>query len=110
MDRPRHDGRRHSRLVELARALAAKPELLLLDEPAAGLTVPETDELEQALYRIRDAGATIVLVEHDMGLVMSCSDDVLVLAGGAKIAEGPPLLVRNDPEVIAAYLGEPEDA
>lgn len=98
------------RLVELARALAAKPELLLLDEPAAGLTGPETDELEQALYRIRDSGATILLVEHDMGLVMSCSDEVLVLSGGQKIAEGPPLLVRNDPDVIAAYLGEPEDA
>lgn len=97
-------GRR--RLVELARVLAAKPELLLLDEPAAGLTGPETDDLEQALYRIRGAGATILLVEHDMGLVMSCSDEVLVLSEGRKIAEGPPLLVRNDPDVITAYLGD----
>lgn len=96
------------RLLELARALAARPDLMLLDEPAAGLTGAETEELERALYRIRDAGATILLVEHDMGLVMSCSDEVLVLAGGRKIAEGPPLLVRNDPEVVAAYLGEPE--
>lgn len=98
------------RVLELARALASKPTLLLLDEPAAGLTATETDALEDALYRIRDTGPTIVLVEHDMGLVMSCSDEVLVLSGGAKIAEGPPLLVRQDEEVIAAYLGEPPAA
>jgi branched-chain amino acid transport system ATP-binding protein len=95
------------RLLELARALASKPALLLLDEPAAGLSGPETLELEQTLYRARDAGATVVLVEHDMGLVMRCSDEVLVLLEGARLAEGPPLLVRQDQTVISAYLGQP---
>jgi branched-chain amino acid transport system ATP-binding protein len=99
-------GRR--RLLELARALASKPALLLLDEPAAGLSGQETEELEHTLYRVRDTGATTVLVEHDMALVMGSSDEVLVLLGGAKLAEGPPLLVRQDASVISAYLGEPD--
>jgi branched-chain amino acid transport system ATP-binding protein len=97
-------GRR--RLLEIARALATKPCLLLLDEPAAGLNATETAELAQALYRIRDAGATIVVVEHDMGLVMEVSDEIVVLDRGRKIAEGPPRLIQKDSAVVEAYLGE----
>ena len=100
-------GRR--RLLEVARALAAEPRLMLLDEPAAGLNASETAELSEVLFRIRDAGTTIVVVEHDMGLVMEVSDEVVVLDRGRKIAEGPPLLIQKDPAVIAAYLGEGDD-
>jgi len=100
-------GRR--RLLEVARALAAEPRLMLLDEPAAGLNSVETAELSDVLFRIRDAGTTIVVVEHDMGLVMEVSDEVVVLDRGRKIAEGPPRLIQKDPAVIAAYLGEGED-
>ncbi len=94
------------RLLEIARALATGPQLLLLDEPAAGLNGAETRTLIDALYRIRDEGVTLVIVEHDMGLVMEVAEEIVVLDRGAKIAEGPPLLIQKDAAVIEAYLGE----
>ena len=97
------------RLLEIARALATGPTLLLLDEPAAGLNASETESLSEVLRRIRDRGVTIVVVEHDMGLVMDVSDEIVVLDRGAKIAEGPPRMIQKDPAVIAAYLGEGSD-
>jgi len=97
-------GDRH--LLEIARALASEPQVLLLDEPAAGLNNEETEQLADTVRRIRDDGVTVLLVEHDMGFVMDISDEVVVLDYGRKIAEGPPLMIRNDEEVIRAYLGE----
>jgi branched-chain amino acid transport system ATP-binding protein len=94
------------RAVELARALASKPQLLLLDEPAAGLNMRETVELGKLIRRIRDSGVTVLLVEHDMGLVMGISDSIVVLCHGQKIAEGEPLAIQKHPEVIRAYLGD----
>ncbi len=94
------------RAVEFARALAAEPRLLLLDEPASGLNIHETDELAELIKNIRDMGVTILLVEHDMSLVMDICDEVTVLNFGRKIAEGTPAQIQSNPEVIKVYLGD----
>jgi len=94
------------RLLEIARALATEPKLLLLDEPAAGLNLKETAELSRLIRRIRRQRVTIILVEHDMRLVMEIADRIIVLDRGQKIAEGTPEEVRNNQRVIVAYLGE----
>jgi branched-chain amino acid transport system permease protein len=96
----------HQRMVEIARALAGHPKLLLLDEPAAGLNQTEKQELVQLLKRLRGHGLTIFLIEHDMGLIEQVSDRISVLNFGRKIADGAPAEVLRHPEVVKAYLGE----
>ena len=93
--------------LEIARALAARPKLLLLDEPAAGLNPTEARAIDEVIQRVAASGVTVVLVEHDMKMVMGISDHVLVLDYGRKLAEGSPAEVRANPEVVAAYLGVP---
>lgn len=94
------------RILELGRAIACEPKLLLLDEPAAGLNMRETAEMAKLISRIRDTGITVVLVEHDMSLVMNISDEIVVLSYGQKIADDKPLAIQKNPEVIRVYLGE----
>jgi branched-chain amino acid transport system ATP-binding protein len=94
------------RKLEMARALATRPRLLLLDEPVAGMNPRETKELDVMITRVRDRGMTIILVEHDMRLVMGISDRITVLNFGTKIGEGMPVEIQNNPAVIEAYLGE----
>jgi branched-chain amino acid transport system ATP-binding protein len=94
------------RAVELARALALEPSLLLLDEPAAGLNIQETAEIARLIGKIRDLGITVLLVEHDMSLVMDISDEILVLSFGEKIAEGVPAMIQKNEAVVKIYLGE----
>lgn len=97
------------RRIEMARALAAEPELLILDEPAAGLNENETLELTQTIRKIKEMGVTIMMIEHDMDMVMSLTEYITVINFGAKISEGIPSIVQDDPAVIEAYIGSDED-
>nr|WP_162142473.1 ABC transporter ATP-binding protein [Aneurinibacillus terranovensis] len=96
----------YQKILEIARAMAARPKLLILDEPAAGLTNTEIEQLEQILVKLCEAGVTILLVEHDMRLIMKVSDSITVLDSGRVIAQGKPEEIQNNPQVIKAYLGD----
>lgn len=97
------------RRVEMARTLVARPELIILDEPAAGLNEQESAGLNDTIRMIRDAGITVILVEHDMSVVMNVTDNIVVINFGKKIAEGKPEEIRTNPMVIEAYLGQDDD-
>jgi branched-chain amino acid transport system ATP-binding protein len=97
------------KLLEIARALAAKPKLLLLDEPGAGLNDREMDNLEEIIFKNKKSGITQIIVEHNMKFIMKISDEIMVLNFGTKIALGPPEIIANNESVIEVYLGKEED-